>query len=182
MTKDQRGFRSTVPVQDISEEGLRLTFEDMPGLLNKEDECRIKGPAEGEAFLFHIDGNVQLNGRVSASIILKCHRCLQEYDQKVDVSFFYMFVPGLLTKNSVETALGKEDIETSAFDGSEIHLGEIFREQILLQIPMKNVCMEDCKGICLGCGADLNREKCRCERSSMDSPFDVLRELHVAAE
>ena len=47
--------------------------------------------------------------------------------------------------------------------GTKIDLGEILREEVLLAMPMKAVCDEGCKGICSGCGAELNDEECRCE-------------------
>ena len=56
-------------------------------------------------------------------------------------------------------------------------------EELLLAMPVRFLCSEECKGLCPGCGADLNREKCRCgskrkkEAPSGPSPWDVLDEL-----
>jgi uncharacterized protein len=182
MTKDLKGFRNTVPVEDIPEDGLHLIFEDMPGLLSEIEECRIQDTAKGEIFLHRVDGDVHLNGKVAALIVIKCDRCLEEYNQEIDTSFFYILVPGQSVEGKKEIALGKEDMEVSLYDGAEIQIGEIFREQILLQIPMRHVCREDCKGICPGCGADLNREECRCRTETLDNPFSVLKKLREAAK
>jgi hypothetical protein len=54
MTKNVKGFRNTVPVEDIPEDGLHLIFEDMPGLLSEMEECRIQGTAKGEVFLHRV--------------------------------------------------------------------------------------------------------------------------------
>ena len=177
MTKDLKGFRDTVPVEDISEDGLHLIFEGMPGLLPEMEECRIQGTAKGEVFLHRVDGDVHLNGKVAALIVLKCDRCLEEYNQKIDTSFFYILVLGQSVEGKKEIALGKEDMEVSLYDGAEIQIGEIFREQILLQIPLRHVCREDCKGICPTCGADLNKEECRCRTETLNNPFSVLKKL-----
>jgi hypothetical protein len=75
MTKDLKGFRNTVPVKDIPEDGLHLVFEDMQGLLSDTEECRIQCPAKEEVFLHRVDGAVHLKGKVAALIVLKCDRC-----------------------------------------------------------------------------------------------------------
>ena len=177
MTKDLKGFRDTVPVEDILEDGLHLIFEGMPGLLSEMEECRIQGTAKGEVFLHRVDGDVHLKGKVAALIVLKCDRCLEEYNQEINTSFFYILVPGQSIEGKKEIALGKEDMEVSLYDGAEIQIGKIFREQILLQIPLRHVCREDCKGICPTCGADLNKEECRCRAETLNNPFSVLKKL-----
>ena len=50
-------------------------------------------------------------------------------------------------------------------------------EQILLELPLKHLCREDCKGLCPKCGADLNTTQCSCDTSDPDPRFDVLRKL-----
>jgi uncharacterized protein len=182
MTKKIKEFRNTILVKDIPEDGLHLIFEDMPGLLSEIEECRIEGPAKGKVFLHRVDGDVHLKGKVAALIVLKCDRCLEEYNNKIDTSFFYEFVPGQLIDRKKEIALDSEDMEVSFYNRAEIHIGEIFREQILLQIPMRHLCSEGCKGICPGCGADLNREECRCQKETLEDPFSVLKELSEAAK
>ena len=183
MTKKIKEFRNTVLVEDIPEDGLHLIFEDIPGLLSGIEECRIQGPAKGEVSLHRVDGDVNLKGRVAALIVFKCDRCLEEYSNKIDASFFYEFLPSQLVDKEKEIALSSEDMEVSLYDGVEIQIGEIFREQILLQIPMRHVCSEDCKGICPGCGVDLNREKCRCQqKETLENPFSVLKKLREAAK
>lgn len=182
MNKDLKGFRNTVLVEYIPEDGLHLTFEDMPGLLSEIEECRIQDAAKGEIFIHCVDGEVHLNGKVAAMIVIKCDRCLEEYNQEIDTSFFYVLVPVQSVEGKKEIALGKEDMEVSLYDGAKIQIGEIFREQILLQIPMRHVCREDCKGICSGCGADLNREECRCRTETLNNPFSMLKKLREAAK
>lgn len=50
-------------------------------------------------------------------------------------------------------------------------------EQILLELPLKHLCKDDCKGLCPKCGADLNITQCGCETKEPDPRFDVLRKL-----
>jgi uncharacterized protein len=61
------------------------------------------------------------------------------------------------------------------FDGEVIEVDRLVAEQIFLALPVKVLCSEDCKGICPGCGANLNEEACRCRTADRRSPFAKLR-------
>ena len=58
-----------------------------------------------------------------------------------------------------------------------IDADEALTEQILLELPLKHLCKEDCKGLCPKCGTDLNKSTCNCETKEPDPRFDVLRKL-----
>ena len=58
-----------------------------------------------------------------------------------------------------------------------IDADEALTEQILLELPLKHLCKEDCKGLCPKCGTDLNKGSCCCDTSDPDPRFDVLRKL-----
>lgn len=51
------------------------------------------------------------------------------------------------------------------------------RDEFLLSFPMRFLCKEDCKGLCAGCGANLNREECRCQKKVVDPRFAKLAAL-----
>ena len=57
-----------------------------------------------------------------------------------------------------------------------IDLSEDARQTILLAVPLKLLCREDCQGLCPGCGVDLNREACRCADAPGGSPLGGLHE------
>jgi len=62
-------------------------------------------------------------------------------------------------------------------DTVEIDLTDRVIEYLILTIPMKNICRSECKGICPGCGADLNHETCRCVETAVDPRWEGLRKL-----
>lgn len=72
-----------------------------------------------------------------------CGRCLKEVNEDIENDF-------RLNYNALSS-------------GEEICVDDDVREQILLEHPMRFLCSEDCKGICAGCGANLNNEKCSCK-------------------
>ena len=65
------------------------------------------------------------------------------------------------------------------YDKDRIDLGEIVREQILLEVPLRRLCREDCRGLCPSCGVNRNTEACDCQpRSrSADERLAPLRKL-----
>lgn len=56
-----------------------------------------------------------------------------------------------------------EDISFGSFDGQILELTPIIREQLILQIPMRSLCSENCKGLCVECGENVNEQKCICK-------------------
>ena len=80
-----------------------------------------------------------------------------------------------------EIELTEEDTRTAFFTGTQLALGEVLREQVLLALPMKALCQVDCKGLCPTCGTNLNLNNCNCpdERFSphMDKLLEIKRKL-----
>jgi uncharacterized protein len=177
MAKSLRSYKNVILVQDIPEDGLHMIFENMPDILSDIEEYKIQGLAKGEVFFRNINKDIHIRGKLAVSITLICDRCLEKYNQYIDTSLFYTLVPSESLEGKREIALTSEDMEISFYDGAEIQIGEIIREQILLQIPMRQVCKEDCKGICPLCGVDLNKEECLCQSEILNNPFSVLKKF-----
>ena len=58
-----------------------------------------------------------------------------------------------------------------------LDLDELLRADILLSLPSKILCKEDCKGLCSVCGADRNKQECHCEEKSVDPRLEILGDL-----
>ncbi len=59
----------------------------------------------------------------------------------------------------------------------ELDISQEIRDLVILSLPYQFFCKEDCRGLCAGCGANLNEEECRCENAEMDPRWEVLRRL-----
>jgi uncharacterized protein len=59
--------------------------------------------------------------------------------------------------------LTDDDLDLYGYDGEEIDLTPLFRDQVVLAVPFAPLCSEDCKGLCPQCGADRNLETCDCK-------------------
>jgi uncharacterized protein len=103
-----------------------------------------------------------LAGHLRLTFSLLCDRCACRVLWPVDDEFIYRVV----TEES-QLSDGEVDEESADLwlaDGPALDLAEVFQERVFLALPVKVLCAEDCRGLCPGCGADLNQELCRCSR------------------
>jgi uncharacterized protein len=123
---------------------------------------------------------VSLSLRVATNLRLECCRCLKEFILPVDSEFNYMMLPAEKMPEGEEIELTGEDLGLDYYRDDTIDVDPMIIEQIVLQIPLKPMCAESCKGLCPQCGIDLNTETCD-HRSDdgKESPFAVLKNLHI---
>lgn len=74
-----------------------------------------------------------------------------------------------------EIELTGDDLDVVFFDEPVLPFEEIAREQVLIGLPMKPLCREDCRGLCPSCGTDLNTGTCACAAKAVDPRLEVLK-------
>ena len=97
-----------------------------------------------------------------------CDRCGEETITSFCRSFNHTLVQSLVGENEGEY------IETPDF---MLELDEAVTTDILLDLPSKHLCKEDCRGLCQKCGANLNKEKCTCDTREIDPRLEALKSL-----
>ena len=107
---------------------------------------------------------VTAKGRVLAQARLECVRCLRSFDRPFDVPLTVFADRASRTKRGEEELL-ERDHEMWFHDGRQLDLREEAREALLLELPMAPHCSEECRGLCLRCGADLNQGPHDCPAS-----------------
>ena len=101
-------------------------------------------------------GAMMLDAKLSCVLSLVCDRCSKSFEREKTVEYETLL--------AFELANGESD-DIVLLDGNgELDLDGLMEEVFLLEMDTKNLCSEDCKGLCSGCGADLNREPCRCKK------------------
>ena len=78
-----------------------------------------------------------------------------------------------------EAELTDDELDLSVYEGDEIDLAPLLREQIILALPTRPLCDEHCKGLCPSCGVNLNLESCRCAATAGDPRLAVLRNIKI---
>ncbi len=118
-----------------------------------------------------------VTGQIKGLIELDCDRCLEPIKTPLDIDVDLEFVPVEQFSADSERELTAEDLNVDAFDGESLDLKAIVREQILLEIPQQFFCSEDCKGLCVKCGGNLNLIDCNCNETEIDPRWAALRNL-----
>ena len=156
-----------VPITSIPPEGLEVEVdlgekyfsrwrEEDPGL--EFFTARIKGAVRLEKH----GRDILVRGQLQGHLQLTCGRCVENFAQPVDADFDLLLVPGPGPAGG-EEELSTPDLDLDYYTGETLDLEAILREQIILMMPLKPLCTEDCKGICSRCGAVLNLEACTCK-------------------
>ena len=116
---------------------------------------------------------------------LRCSRCLAPVELSLGERFRLFLVPppAEAEDEAVVEPLPDDDpdaVDLFPLDGPVVDLAEVAREQVDLALPLRVLCRDDCRGLCPGCGADLNREACRCTSVGGDERFEGLARLKDA--
>ena len=113
---------------------------------------------------------LEVSGTIRAAVCYQCSRCLDEFHAELELPFFERF------KEAEQSESDTED-EFACFQGDELELSELVRESILLAQPISTVCSENCRGLCIKCGTNLNRSECSCDRHIVDPRLAELQKL-----
>ena len=120
-------------------------------------------------------GKVEIEGKAKIVLRMNCDRCLKEVDEIIVLDFFReVFAPD-------EVAEGTDEKSDQTFmEGYQLNVEDLINDEILLSLPMKVLCKEDCKGICRQCGKDLNEGECGCDTFVPDPRMAVIKDIFNA--
>jgi uncharacterized protein len=143
---------------------------------------RMRGTISFAAPEYHLDAEIPLEAEFS------CSRCLVPYafEETLPVRLRLRkrpeppkrpekVRPGAPVEDEVE--LDPADLDVIFYDEPVLPFDDVVREQVLMAIPMKPLCREDCRGLCPECGADWNAGDCACEKTKVDPRLEVLKGL-----
>ena len=149
-----------------------------PDDLNPVDErVNLIQPATVSGKVRLAGNEVFVNGHVETRAQVECDRCLQPVESPVDSDFALEYIPDSEYESGRVAELTEAEMSVSVFDGHAIDVDEIVKEQILLAVPTRMLCREDCKGICPECGADRNTGDCSCTTNDIDPRWAALKDL-----
>jgi len=171
-----------INVSRIPPEGLEVKEDLAPGEvhLEGEDSFTLEPGGRLEARLERGDDeSVHVRGTLSARLGLQCGRCLGAFALPVeqDLDLFYLRRQRDDAGEEDEVELSDRDMVVAYYQGDELDLGEIVREQFFLALPLKRLCREECRGLCPTCGSNRNDARCECPPEPAASPFGSLRRL-----
>jgi uncharacterized protein len=167
-----------VRFDQISPSGNHYEVRSIEGLASQQDFI-VKGPLAAQYTLQRKgDDKVEMQGRLKACLSLNCDRCLASYDIEVDTELQVLFETASSDSRRLqEVECTISDLDSIVLDEPVVDLDDVLRQQLYLALPVKSLCSEQCKGICSGCGVNLNLAECGCEFERETSPFAVLARL-----
>jgi uncharacterized protein len=158
-----------IDVRELENGPLRVEGELLPDQLSlRPSEGRVLENPLVQVVAERHGRQVRLRGSLKVSLELGCARCLDAVRMQLSPEFDLFYQSNSGSNLSGEIALTEMDTEIGFFNGHFIDVVDIAREQILLALPMKPMCREDCKGLCPHCGGNRNVRDCGCQESEAD--------------
>jgi uncharacterized protein len=142
-----------------------------------EEHARLTKPPEVSGRASRKGDEVRLRGKITATAEVDCDRCLKSVAVPIETDFDVKYIPAADYRASDAAELQEEDLNVSFFEGETIDVDELVREQVLLALPVRALCTEDCKGLCPTCGADRNTDSCNCNSREIDPRWEGLEKL-----
>ena len=166
--------------EDIPPEGREIPVDELPPLClqgpygETEEATEIASETKGKLFFQRTPSGIEVTGRIRTVLSLHCARCLKKFILPIEWEFGDCFVHMRDIPSDEDKELLQDDMNVSLLPEEGIEAKDIVEEQIWLNIPMKPLCHDGCKGLCSICGADLNFGECGCEHWQSDPRFAVL--------
>ena len=175
-----------IDLRTIPETGQHVHVRFEPGEWQPDEGedgiVSLAGPLAFEADIQRTGSRFLLNGALQGRVQVRCDRCLETFERDVDARFRTFLALPRGEGREEEVELEEQDLEVDFTTGEEIDLLELVREQVLLELPMKRLCSDDCKGLCPVCGKDLNRGACGCPSETGHPAFQKLKALKPEGE
>ena len=162
-----------IDISSMRQSGLRsLHFHFVEAMsIEMPSGARLAAPVELELELRHDSAGMTGVGVIRTELRCSCARCLNEFEQELQQLMEFK-----LLDQEPDTA--DEQAENWAIIcNDEIDLRDMVKEVIILSMPLRPLCSLQCRGLCPGCGVDLNHEQCHCQGEVLDPRWEKLKQL-----
>ncbi len=115
-------------------------------------------------------GFVRMNATIRCGFFASCARCLEQVEEKLEIP---------VELDAFEQDKMPEDPQEDpvCITDSKIDLLPIVYEALLVNLPTRVLCKEDCRGLCPDCGVNLNRFNCDCAKKKVDPRLEGLMDF-----
>lgn len=115
----------------------------------------------------YVDGIFDLTGKAETEVLLACSRCNDSFSKSISIDI----------KEKLSDTINNDDAEIILIDIDKLNLYQIIENSLVLELPVKRLCSESCKGLCQQCGTNLNSSECKCNNEDIDPRLAKLKEL-----
>ena len=119
-------------------------------------------------------GKALVEGMASVTLLMACDRCLED----VSVAMELKFQREISSADTQDSAI--DDENQDVVEGGQLNVETLINNEILINLPDKVLCEEDCKGICKQCGQNLNKGDCGCDDFVPDPRMAAIKDIFNA--
>ena len=167
-----------IDVSKIPSEGILIDLDLQLDEIDTSDlKETIVPPLHFKGSIIPASDGFIISGEFSGDWILECARCLSKLQYPVRDRFRVYMSRRLSGLDTRKLDLAQEQLDESELTGNQIDLGNLIREQMILHIPIKATCRNDCKGLCPVCGVNRNQVACDCGTETPDPRLMKLKQL-----
>ena len=168
-----------IPINRIDTVPRESRFSQVPEIAREGPAASVRfpSPVQVDVTYYRSGRDLFFHGGLKGEAVGDCSRCLESFPFVVEKNFDFVLTPDPLPTNK-NRELTEDEMGLSFYAGDDIDLSPYIREQTLLALPLRPLCRESCRGLCSGCGAELNRTGCECT-SPGDPRMAVFRSLRV---
>ena len=135
-------------------------------------DSRFTKELQIEATLQKTSRQLYMQVKIKSGGVFTCDRCLEEFQQDISSGYGVMFV------SEQEAVEGDgEEVQVLSADSTHVDLADDVRQFVILGLPQKMLCREECAGLCPTCGSNLNLGKCECVQDETDTRWSELQKI-----
>jgi uncharacterized protein len=161
-----------INISKLSDGEHNYTFITKPSEL-EIDERRFNKPVYVEVTLEKSRRQIFLKANVYTVGRFQCDRCVEDFDLVLENSYRMYYVYSEEESKKYEP----DEVMVITPETNEIDISDDVRQMVLLSVPMKLLCYEECLGLCPRCGKNLNFEVCTCKVEEIDPRWAPLLKL-----
>ncbi|QNU68318.1 DUF177 domain-containing protein [Ruminiclostridium herbifermentans] len=141
---------------------------DLPGLHEFDNSVEFKPSFDFTGRIVNFGGLLKLSGKLHFEFVADCIRCLKPVETAMDIEVNEVF----------GEVFDPDEVDAYIYEGNVVDIEKPLIDNIILALPTKIICSEDCKGLCKNCGANLNFKNCNCDESEIvDSRMEILKDF-----
>ena len=155
--------------------------EELNHIYSRDNNPDFGFPPSLEVHLIYYRSGPEIffSGDFSGALTGRCGRCLEEFNFSLAKKFDFVLTPDPKRLGHGAAELHRDELGLSYYSSEEIDIAPLIAEQVILALPTRPLCSENCRGLCGKCGANLNSESCGCSSADSDPRMALFRTLKV---
>lgn len=152
----------------VNGESLDIEREEvLEGFDELGDDFVFDTPVKLNCKFTNMGGIVKMEGHLKVDYVVKCSRCLTNIRSSLEADL----------KEEFAQEGQIEDNDNYIYCDKVIELDKVLKDNIILNLPARQICSADCKGLCPKCGVNLNTEICSCSKEETDPRMEALKDF-----